>query len=127
MKADNQKPTLQDAIDDLLSELVGHEGHTPEYAAIVKQLDLLYKMKALDNDFTIKNYEAITKERISQRETEVKESELAVKVKELEKPDRVSKDVLATIAANIAAVALVIGYERAHVVTTKALSFIMKR
>lgn len=39
---------------------------------------------------------------------------------------RVSPDVLATVLANLAGIALIVGHERAHVVTSKALSFVMK-
>lgn len=40
--------------------------------------------------------------------------------------NRVSKETWATIAANLAGIAIIVGHERAHVVTSKALSFIMK-
>lgn len=38
----------------------------------------------------------------------------------------VSADVKATIAANLAGIFLLMNHERAHVVTTKALSFVQK-
>jgi uncharacterized protein (DUF342 family) len=41
-------------------------------------------------------------------------------------PKRVSADTWALIAANLAGIILVIGYERANVITTKALAFIQK-
>jgi hypothetical protein len=122
-----ENSVLSEVIDNLLRELAGYDGHSEEYAKIVKQLDLLYKMKALDHDFTIKSFNSYVQQRTLSAETQTKSDELMLKKSELEKPDRVSKDVLATVAANIAAVFLVIGYERAHVVTTKALGFIMKR
>lgn len=40
--------------------------------------------------------------------------------------DRVSPDTLAIIVGNLAGIALIIGYEHAHVVTSKALGFVMK-
>lgn len=39
---------------------------------------------------------------------------------------RISPDTLAMIAGNLAGIALIIGYERAHVVTSKALGFVLK-
>ena len=43
-----------------------------------------------------------------------------------ENPDRISKDTLAIVAGNLAGIVLIVGHERAHVVTSKALNFVMK-
>jgi hypothetical protein len=48
------------------------------------------------------------------------------KMKEDEKPSRVSQDTVATIAAHLAGILLIVGYERTNVVTTKALAFMHK-
>lgn len=40
--------------------------------------------------------------------------------------EKVSKDTLYTVVANLAGILLILNYERAHVVTTKAVGFIMK-
>ena len=40
--------------------------------------------------------------------------------------NRVSKDAIWTISANILGIILILGHERANVVTSKALSFIVK-
>lgn len=40
--------------------------------------------------------------------------------------NKISKDVLATIVANLAGIGVIVGHERLHVVTSKALSFVMK-
>lgn len=47
-------------------------------------------------------------------------------IKEASAPRRVTADVKATIAANIAGILIIVGHERAHVVTSKALSFVQK-
>jgi hypothetical protein len=39
---------------------------------------------------------------------------------------RVSPDVLATVGANLLGILMVLGYEHAHVVTSKALQFVTK-
>jgi len=39
---------------------------------------------------------------------------------------RVSPDVLATVGANLLGIIVILGYEHAHVVTSKALQFVMK-
>lgn len=38
----------------------------------------------------------------------------------------VSPDVLATVLGNLLGIAIIVGHERAHLVTSKALNFIMK-
>lgn len=49
------------------------------------------------------------------------------KMKVLNKDEnRVSKDTLLAVGANLLGIVLILGYERAHVVTSKALSFILK-
>lgn len=48
------------------------------------------------------------------------------KLKEQNTPKRVSPDTLVLVAGNLAGIALILGYERAHVVTSKALGFVLK-
>ncbi len=43
-----------------------------------------------------------------------------------ESPQKLSPDTKAMIAANLFGIAVIVGYERANVVTSKALSFILK-
>lgn len=40
--------------------------------------------------------------------------------------DRVSLNTLIPVIGNLAGIVLILGYERAHVVTSKALSFVLK-
>lgn len=48
------------------------------------------------------------------------------KMREQDAPRRVSPDVLATVTANLAGIALIVGHERAHVLTSKALGLLPK-
>lgn len=48
------------------------------------------------------------------------------KLKESDSPKRLSPDVVANIAGHLAGILLIIQYERAHVITSKALSFVTK-
>lgn len=41
-------------------------------------------------------------------------------------PKKISPDVLATIAANLAGILVIVGHERTHIITSKALSFVLK-
>jgi hypothetical protein len=47
-------------------------------------------------------------------------------LKDASRPDRLSADAKATIAANLAGILLILNHERAGIVTSKALSFIQK-
>ena len=81
---------LEDIIDNLISEMAGYDANSDEYAACVKQLGALYKIRSENQ------------------------------------PDRVKADTLAVIAGNLAGIVLVLHYENLNVVTSKALSFVMK-
>lgn len=48
------------------------------------------------------------------------------KLKEQTTPKRVSPDTMATVLGNLAGIVLILNYEQAHVVTSKALSFVLK-
>lgn len=42
------------------------------------------------------------------------------------KPDRISNDALMNISANLLGILMIVGHERAHVVTSKAIGFVQK-
>lgn len=42
------------------------------------------------------------------------------------KNDKISKDALVTVAANLFGILMIVGYERANVVTSKAMGFVQK-
>lgn len=48
------------------------------------------------------------------------------KLKELDKPKQVSPDTLLIVSANIIGIILIVGHERANVVTSKAVNFLLK-
>lgn len=48
------------------------------------------------------------------------------KLMELRNKSGISKDTLATIAANIAGIVIILSHERAHVIATKSLSLVRK-
>jgi hypothetical protein len=48
------------------------------------------------------------------------------KMKEQELPKRVSPDTLAVVGGNLAGILLILYYERAHVITSKAFNLIIK-
>lgn len=52
--------------------------------------------------------------------------ERLTKLKVQEKPERVSRDTLAVIAANLVGILIVVAYEQKHVMTSKAFGNILK-
>lgn len=48
------------------------------------------------------------------------------KLREYDTPKRVSPDTLVLVAGNLLGIAMIVGHERAHVVTSKAMSFVLK-
>lgn len=48
------------------------------------------------------------------------------KVKDTQVPSRISPDTIAMIAANLGGILLILSYERANVVTSKAMGFVSK-
>lgn len=85
-------PLLDLMIANAISEIESHEVFTDEYAAGVKALSELYKIK-----------------------TSVEE-----------KTDRVSKDQLLAVVGNLAGILAILGYERVHVISSKAIGFVIK-
>lgn len=47
-------------------------------------------------------------------------------LKEIDSKKRVSPDTMATVAANLIGIILIVGHERVHIITSKALNFVMK-
>jgi hypothetical protein len=48
------------------------------------------------------------------------------KLKEDEKPSRVSHDTLITAGANLLGIVLIVGHERAHIISSRAKDFVLK-
>lgn len=48
------------------------------------------------------------------------------KIRTQKKGGRVNPDAVLAVAGNLAGIVLILGYERAHVVTSKALGFVLK-
>lgn len=52
--------------------------------------------------------------------------ELLFNAKSKEKDRRISNDTIAIVAANILGIVLILGYEKANVITSKALGFVIR-
>lgn len=58
----------------------------------------------------------------------VEQLDKLIKIKVTEKPvDKLSKDTLTTVLGSIAGIVAIIGFERANIITSKALGFVLKR
>jgi hypothetical protein len=89
-----RKTSLDEAIESLIKELDGHDGHSNEAKAIAENINTLAEANA-----TLKGADT---------------------------PDFVSAETLAVIAANLAGILMILSYEKANVLTSKALSFVLK-
>lgn len=67
-------------------------------------------------------YDAYSPEFIAMNE----QLEKLYRMKASEKPDKVSKDAMLAVGGNLAGILLILNYERVHVVTSKALGFVIK-
>ena len=85
-----EKTGLETTIDNLISEMAGHEGGSEEYTKMTDNLETLYKLKAED------------------------------------KPDRVDLNTIAIVAGNLAGILIIVGFEKSHVMTSKALGNLLK-
>lgn len=56
----------------------------------------------------------------------VKQLSKLYSLKEIDKPARVSPDTIALVIGNIIGILLIVGHERTHVVTSKAMQFVLK-
>ena len=117
---------LSGAIDRVLKNMTDYDPNSKEYGVLVEHLSELYTMKKIDNDFELKTDEQRTKLEEVESNSRLKDAEAALKQKEIENFDRIKKETWAIIGANITGIVLVIGYEHAHVIASKALSFAMK-
>lgn len=98
-----------------------------------KSLELKFKDREHDNNIEFKSRELDLKNReLDVREADAQDTfalrkrELDMKKSEAEKPDRISKETWAAIGANLAGIVLILGHERANVIASKALGFVLK-
>jgi hypothetical protein len=85
----DKRTKLDKEIDRVLSEMEKVSSDSEQYAAMVDNLEVLYKFKN-------------------------------------ENKNLISKDTIAIIAGNLLGIVLILGYEKANVITSKALGFVLK-
>lgn len=139
------EPTGLDlAIASLLDYLSNAEPDSNEYKTAVDQLVKLYNLKKIDNELLLKTLEEnrLTQQNyaeqnladlnrhredlIAETDCRLKDIEIEEKKKELSRRFKVTPDTLAIVAGNLIGIAVVVGYERAHVLTSKAFANVLK-
>lgn len=74
----------------------------------------------------LKHAELALKEAETTASLKLKAVETIAKQDDIERRNRVSMDTLAVIGANLAGIVAILAYERAHIITSKALGFVTK-
>lgn len=115
---------LEETIDSLMSELAGYDGDSEEYAKIVKQLTELHKLKQAEDEFSLRWFDAQEKQKDNESERDLKAAETATRWNALKHFKRPSTDTLLIVGANLLGILIIVGYERANVVSSKALGFV---
>jgi len=126
MSVDQLTGKLDEAIGRLLVAMAKVECSSTEYAKMADQLIKLYKAKDVQKSILIKEQEMLNKHAEIGIEHETKHIELEIKRDELNLRRRVSMDTWAVVGANLAGIVFIIGYERASIITSKAIGFVRK-
>lgn len=96
----------------------------------LKKLELeqnhAFKLAEQTANNELKNAELALKQAETDASLKLKEVETAAKQDDIERRNRVSMDTLAVIGANLAGIITILAYERAHIITSKALGFVTK-
>lgn len=128
---------LDGLIDEIVEQLAGLDSAEEQYAKMVDQLTKLYKLRQIEIELKLKVNDQDIKDRelsstISMKENELGDKRLLMDVEieskqdEIARRKRVSPETLALIAANLTGIVVIIGYERANVIASKALSFVTR-
>ena len=117
---------LNEAIDTLMDVLLNETPGTKEYATLVDLLTKLYKLKEIDTNLKLKEYDSDDKQRTNEVQCELTELEIEKARRELKIPFGLKPETLATVVANLLGIVMITQHERLNIVTTKAVSFVMK-
>jgi hypothetical protein len=136
---------LSTEINKLLARIKDESPTTDDYSKLVEQLTKLYKLKELDENLTLKTdnqtfeqVERRAKLSLQEREYDLKQTaadadhrlktlEANLKTKEVETFGKPTLEKLLPIAGSIAGILVIVGFERTHVIASKALGFVLKR
>lgn len=113
------------AIADIYIEMESLTADSPEYAKCVEQLDKLNKIKNSEKE--LKHKIKMDRLELDLKKEEV-EKEHLLKVDEAtsKKKIKFSPDALLAIAGNLGGIVAILVFEKANVITSKGLGFVMK-
>lgn len=108
-----------------------------EFEAIGKQHEMSFRLDLAKNDASHKYAEVEATARLKSEELNLKEREIDsscqlkaaetdAKINETADRRRISNDTLAIIGANLAGIAIILGYERINIITSKAFGLVSK-
>jgi hypothetical protein len=106
-----EKRPIDSVIDEAIESLAGQKPGTEGYDKILDHLEKLYRAKRDDRDL----YSTMTEN-----------VERLYKAKSYEKTRGVSPDTIITVVGSLLGIILILGYEKAGVITSKALGFVLK-
>jgi hypothetical protein len=92
---------------------------------------MLHKLKRTPSDLDLLTSEILTEMKACNADSDefkvmLKRLERVYKLKTIDGQKRVSPDVVASIAGNLAGIVLILHFEKVNVVASKALGFVMK-
>lgn len=117
---------LNEAINAVLTAMQDERPGSKEYAALVDQLTKLYKLKEIDINLILKQYENDDKQRTAELNAEVIELDIEDKKRQMKLPLGLKPETVAIIAANLLGIGLILQHERLNVVASKAIGFVSK-
>ena len=127
-KSTNETP-LEEVIDNHRTQMVGVDADSEEYFKMVSSLSTLYKIKNEEDSIFNKKEDRLLKKKefeLKALEFELRKEEFNFKKREASRKDRFSPDTLLMVGGNLAGILLILNFEKLNVVTSKALSFVIK-
>jgi hypothetical protein len=119
---DDENTALENAIMKLISQMADQDGESDEYTKMADNLKTLMEARKIENETDKTEFEA-SKLQSDARKAEAEARKLEV---EVETRNRPSVDTIVTVAGSLAGILMVLSYERAHVLTSKAMSQVIR-
>ena len=119
MNEDELTVTLDEQINTLQLQMLIWDGFSDEYTQMAKNLEVLYglKLEEMDRDLKLKDLELDFQVRMLKLENEIEE---------FQKSHGLDINMVVSSATNLIGIFSILTFEKAHVLTSKALSFVKR-
>ena len=118
---------LEEAIERVLEFMTTVAPESDDYKKMTDRLIQLYGLQAQEHERTLKDLENIRLSAAHEEAMAAAELEREERLKALGAPWwKPSGDTLAIVLGNLVGIAVIVGYERGHVMTSKALGSLFK-